>query len=81
MSKVTDLIDRMVSGQITTDQAAREIGSMRLNQGKSSPKTLAAIESAPDGEPMPENSFMEVSSAYARGKISAEQYRALYDAV
>jgi hypothetical protein len=81
MTTVTEVLDRLATGETTTEQAAAEFAAMTWPAPSSRKTTLAQIQADPDPEPARPGSFAEVEQAMVNGDITAEQYRQFVQAV
>jgi hypothetical protein len=81
MTTVTDVLDRLASGETDTEQAAAEFAAMTWPTPPGRKTTLAQILADPDPEPAPPGSFAEVEQAMINGDITAEQYRQFVQAI
>lgn len=73
MSAVTDVLDRLISGQITTEQAAVDFSAMSWPTPQKRLATLAQIETDPDPEPS-SGGFPEIEQSFVNGDITLDQY-------
>jgi hypothetical protein len=84
VSEVTDLINSYRTGELTLDELAQRFRTRHwpatMPPPPSSYLEMAARAQEDPRERVP-NSFDDVTSAYARGHLSREEYDALADAV
>lgn len=84
MSEVTDLISRYRSGELTLDELAQRFRARHWPAAMPPPPAsyleMAARAQEDPRERVP-NSFDDVTSAYARGHLTREEYDVLADAV
>lgn len=77
MSEVTDLLERLAAGTTTLDDAVRDFETRTWPTPRTDEERQASAIANDDPEPVQENSFAEVASAYVDGEIDDEQYAAL----
>lgn len=84
MSEITDLISRYRSGDLTLDELAQRFRARHWPAAMPPPPSsyleMAARAQEDPRERVP-NSFDDVTSAYARGHLTREEYDVLSDAV
>jgi len=84
VSEVTDLIDSYKTGELTLDELAQRFRTRHwpavMPPPPSSYLEMAARAQEDPRERVP-NSFDDVTSAYARGQLTREEYDVLSDAV
>jgi hypothetical protein len=84
VSEVTDLINSYKAGQLTLDELAQRFRSrewpVTMRPPPSSYLEMAA-RAQEDPRPRVPNSYDDVTSAYARGDLTREEYDLLSDAV
>ena len=83
MSEVTELLTKYRQGDLTLDELARRFQERTWPPRRPSPRTAreAWQRETEDPEPIQENSFDEVASAYSLGEITGEEYDTLARAV
>lgn len=81
MTTVTDVLDRLATGETSTEQAAAEFAAMSWPAPPTRRATLAQIQADPDPEPEPPGGFAEVEQALINGDVTAEQYQIFVQAV
>ena len=83
MSEVTELLTKYRQGELTLEELARQFGERTWPPRRPSPRTAreAWQREMKDPEPIQENSFDEVASAYSLGEITGEEYDKLAQAV
>lgn len=77
MATVTELLDQLEQGEISTDDAAREFAFVEWPEEPDRPETLDETEGDPDPRPVAPGGFEEVSAAYSDGRIDDATYEAL----
>lgn len=83
MSEVTELLAAYRQGELTLEELARRFQERTWPPRRPSPRTAreAWQRETEDPEPIQENSFDEVASAYSLGQITDEEYDKLAQAV
>jgi hypothetical protein len=83
MSEVTELLTAYRKGELTLEELARRFQERTWPPRRPSPRTAreAWQREMEDPEPIQENSFDEVASAYSLGEITGEEYDKLAHAV
>lgn len=76
MATVKELLEQLENGEITVDEVAGEFAFVEWPQVDRK-STLEQIEADPDPDVPPEGGFIEVSQAYADGRIDDTQYATL----
>jgi hypothetical protein len=78
VSAVTDLLDRLIAGDVPLQRVAADFATRSWPSGPSDAKLNADAMSFADPEPFAAaNTFAEVEAYYAQHKITDEQYAAL----
>lgn len=84
MSEVTDLIDSYKAGELTIDELAQRFRARKWPVIKPpEPSTYLEMAARAQEDPPPDvpNSFDDVTSAYAEGSLTREEYDVLSEAV
>ncbi len=83
MSEITELLTAYRKGELTLEELARRFQERTWPPRRPSPRTAreAWQREMEDPEPIQENSFDEVASAYSLGEITDEEYDKLAHAV
>jgi hypothetical protein len=77
MTTVADVLEKLSSGEMSTDEAVKAMSEVTLPDRPPTGRSLEDIESNPDPKAMEPGDFGEVESAYVEGKITLKQYEAL----
>lgn len=77
MTTVTDVLAKLTSGQMTTEQAANAMNEVTWPDRPPAGRTLEQIETDPDPQAMQLGDFGEIEQAYVDGRITLGQYEAL----
>lgn len=77
MTTVTDVLAKLTSGAMTTDQATSAMNEVTWPDRPPTGRTLEQIETDPDPKVMQPGDFGEIEQAYVDGQITLEQYEAL----
>jgi hypothetical protein len=82
MSEVTELLAAYRQGQLTLEELAQRFQERSWPPRRASPRTAreAWQRELEDPEPIQDNSFDEVASAYSLGEITGEEYDRLAQA-
>lgn len=80
MTTVTDVLAKLTSGEMTTDQAVGAMNEVTWPDQPPAGRTLEQIETDPDPQAMQPGDFGEIEQAYVDGQITLEQYEALANA-
>jgi hypothetical protein len=84
VSEVTDLIDSYKTGELTLEQLAQRFRARHWPVIEPSPPSSyleMAARAEEDPRPAVPNSYDDVTSAYARGDLTREEYDLLSEAV
>jgi hypothetical protein len=84
VSEVTDLIESFRAGELTLDELAQRFRSRQWPSTMPAPPSSyleMAARAQEDPRPDVPNSYDEVTTAYARGDLTREEYDLLSDAV
>lgn len=77
MATVTELLAQLESGEVSAEDAARELAFVEWPDEPDRPETLDEVEADPDPRPATPGGFEEVSKAYAEGRIDDAAYETL----
>lgn len=76
-STVGGLLRQLLAKEITTEQMAEQLVSVKLPKLPAATETLAAIEASKDSDSEPEGGFSLISQAFTDGRITLAQYKVL----
>jgi hypothetical protein len=78
MSAVTDLLDRLIAGDVTLQRVAADFATRSWPPARSDAQRRRDAEVEADPQVViPDNTFAEVEAYYVRHLINDEQYAAL----